>query len=278
MNEIKRQLQLKIGDTTQQQQNVIEKMNKRYNMQTKKKNSFFPVVISIALFVGTCLFAITYIGDEKSNTSTTNTVTPPIKEDKVNEIDTNKIPTPLTEEQKQQYYEQYEEIMEKVTEKKLGLGLEVAPIEYFKESDWVEPAEYEKMVNGIVEDFLATEREKKAALSRYLEETVTNTNGETTKPIYMSFSDMMRKIKVTGKFETQYNAEHDRQLFVAVNNISTQLDSKKGTWEQTSAQASLLDGGKTYSIRIEGIYKYNGITTEKAFTIEFSCDKFGNIN
>lgn len=277
MNEIKRQLQLKIGDTTQQQRNVKEKINKHHLKHTKKRNAFFPVVISLALLVGMCLLAFTYIGDG-SNTATHDTVLTPVEEEQINKLDTNEIPTPLTEEQKQQYYEQYKEIMDKVNEKKLGLGLEVAPMESFKESDWVEPIDYEKMVNGIVEDFLATEREKKAKLSRYLEETVTNINGETTKPIYMSFSDIMRKIKVTGKFETQYNAEHNRQLFVAVNNISTQLDGPKGTWKQTSAQASLVDGGKTYSIRIEGIFNFNGITDEKAFTIEFSCDEFGNIH
>ncbi|MFP3916316.1 hypothetical protein U5N28_00790 [Lysinibacillus telephonicus] len=274
MNEIKRQLQLKVGDTTQQQQNVIQKISAQYPIRTKKNNAFFPAFISFALLVGACLFVFSYIGEKQSRTPPNEIVATTVEQEKDNENNTTLL---LTEEQKKEYYKQYKEIMDKVNEKKLGLGLEVAPMESFEESDWVEPKDYEKMVNSIVEDFLATEREKKAALSRYLEETVTNLDGETTKPIYVYFSGLMIKIKMTANFVTQYNAEYDRQLFIAVNDISTQLADKKGTWEQTSSKASLIDGGKTYSIRIEGIFYFNGITYEKAFTIEFSCDEFGNI-
>lgn len=68
MNEIKRQLQLKVGDTTQQQQNVIQKISAQYPIRTKKNNAFFPAFISFALLVGACLFVFSYIGEKQSRT------------------------------------------------------------------------------------------------------------------------------------------------------------------------------------------------------------------
>ncbi|MCG7344574.1 hypothetical protein MHZ92_10535 [Sporosarcina sp. ACRSL] len=275
MNEIKRQLQMKIGDTTQQQQNVLRKINERLSMHTKKKNPFFPAVASLALLVASCLFVFSLIGEKELITPTMITGQAPLAEEKEIPFDRNEGLTPITEEQKQQYYQQYIKIVEKVMEKKTGLTLGVPPIEELK--DWVEPAEYEKMVESMVESFLATEREVLAAVSTDLKPAVTHPNGETTKATYLYFPDIVRGIEVTAIFDTQYNADKNRQLFSNVDAISTKLTPGNGTWEQTLQQATLLDGGRTYSIYIEGLFHLNNITSEKAFTIEFHCDEFGNI-
>jgi hypothetical protein len=192
-------------------------------------------------------------------------------------FDTNEVLTPITEEQKQQYYQQYVEIVEKAMETKTGQTIGVAPIEGFKESHWVEPAEYEKMIQSMVESFLAQEREELAAVSTNLKPAVTHPSGETIKGTYLYFPEILRKIEVTAIFDTQYNADKNRQLFSNVDAISTKLTPGHGTWEQTLQQATLLDGGRTYRIYIEGIFDLNNLTFEKAFTIEFQCDEFGNI-
>ena len=46
-----------------------------------------------------------------------------LTEEKEITFDTNEVLTPITEEQKQQYYQQYLEIVEKAMEKKTGLTL-----------------------------------------------------------------------------------------------------------------------------------------------------------
>lgn len=48
--------------------------------------------------------------------------------------------------------------------------------------------------------------------------------------------------------------------------------------KMVNVQATLVDGGRTYRIYMEGIFHYNGLDTEKAFTIEFYCDEFGEIS
>lgn len=188
-----------------------------------------------------------------------------------------KEPLSLTDEEKRQYYEQYLEIIDRAMQKKVGLSFGVSPIEEFKDEYWITPQQFENDVESWLEEHLATEREKIDNMLITPEPVITNADGSTTKTTYIYFPDILKTIEVTGYFETQYNEIYDRQLFIKADKISTKLAYPRGTWEQTSYRVSLIDGGRTYSIRIEGNFDYNGLHFEKAFTIEFNCDVNGKI-
>jgi len=188
-----------------------------------------------------------------------------------------KEPLSLTDEEKRQYYEQYLEIIERAMQKKTGLSFGVVPIEEYKDEYWITPQQFENDVESWLEEHLATEREKIDNMLITPEPVITNTDGSTTKTTYIYFPDILKTIEVTGHFETQYNEVYDRKLFIKADNISTKLAYPRGTWEQTSYRVSLIDGGRTYSIRIEGNFDYNGLHFEKAFTIDFNCDVNGKI-
>lgn len=273
MNEIKRQLKRKIGDTTQHQQHIVRKIHDRYPMYTKKNKPFFTAVVSVALVVATCLFVFS-LKEQELHTTTLDVAPTPIVEDIENPVE---LQTPLTEEQKEQYYAQYVEIIDKAMDKKPGMGMGVSPIDTFKESDWVEPQAFERRIQAGVESFLEREREKLAAVSWDLKPAVMNLDGTTTKARYLYFSDIVKKIEVTATFDTRYDAAKNRQLFSGVADISAEMPDVHATWEQTFVEATLLDGGRTYSIYMEGIFYYNGSEIEKAFTIEFYCGEFGEI-
>ncbi len=66
MNEIKRQLKMKIGDTTQQQRNVVHKIQQLYPISSKKSKSLLPAVLSIAVFAATLIFVFSIIGEEST--------------------------------------------------------------------------------------------------------------------------------------------------------------------------------------------------------------------
>ncbi|WP_052129897.1 hypothetical protein [Ureibacillus sinduriensis] len=183
----------------------------------------------------------------------------------------------LTERQKQQYYKEYVRIVDKAMEQKVGIGLSVPPIEEFKESDWIPPEAYEKMIQEHVDEFLATERKKIAAMSSDLKPAVTTMEGQTKKAVYLYFPDILKRVEVTANFDTQYSKKLDRQLFVAADNVSSKLVSSPGTWEQTSYEVFLGNDGQQYTIRIEGIFTLNNLSFDKAFTIQYICDEFGNI-
>lgn len=251
-----------------------EKAMIRYRVRQSSTSRFhmqplFVSVLTIMIAVILVLPSIQSVNKEENPSSQMNT------------YDNNQIPNPLTEEQKHQYYEQYLTIVEQAMKLKTGIGISVPPIKDFKESDWVAPKDYEKMVQNMIHQHLATEREEIAAMSSNLKPAVTNLNGETTKSTYLYFPDILRKIEVTAKFDTQYSSELGRQVFVAVDNVLTQLVSSTGNtgkWEQTSVRTTLVDGGQKYSIQIEGIFTLNNLSNEKVFTIEFNCDEYGNIH
>lgn len=184
----------------------------------------------------------------------------------------------LTQQQKEDYYKQYVEIVDKAMEKKVGVHLEVSPIDDFLEEAWVEPKEFEATIEEIVNQHLATERGKLDSLSTSNKEAVMNVNGETTKKTYIYVPDKTYQIEVTGNFDTQYNVYSERQLFLNVDNISSKVISHHATWEQTSVETSFVDGGRTMSIRIEGVLHTLGVSFEKAFTIEFYCNEGGKIS
>ncbi|WP_110113350.1 hypothetical protein [Bacillus sp. CGMCC 1.16541] len=184
---------------------------------------------------------------------------------------------PITEAQKKQYYQQYLNIVDKAMEQKSGISISVPPMEEFKESDWLSPEEYNEMVQDMVKSHLAAEREKIEAASSNLKP-ATTVDGETTKSTYLYFPDMLKEIEVTATFDTKYSTKRDRQVFLNVDNVSTQLASSPGAWEQSSYKTSLKDDNQTYLIQIEGVFTLNNLSFEKKFLIEFKCDKFGHIS
>lgn len=185
-------------------------------------------------------------------------------------------PLKLTKEQKEEYYSQYVKIVNDVNQKKLGIGLGVPSIEEFQLEDWKEPKAYEEMIQNHVELYL--EKERRALKSSTKNQIVTNANRSTTIKTHIYVVNITLPIDITGSFETQYNADDERQLFEKVSNVTSNIESSDGKWEQTSYEESLTNNGQTYSIRIEGNFSYLGNTVEKAFTIEFNCDEFGNIS
>ena len=273
--------------TEENKQGVLGKINEIEKKRTKKQY-YFQNGLTLAFSVGLIIFGFTFIsnniegtkenaGVEKDVLTGEQTVeVDPISNSDKNIVD-SAIPLKLTPEQKEEYHKRYVEIVEEVNQKKLGIGLEVPPIEEFQLEHWKEPKAYEKMIQTQVEGFLASERKELATVSNDLKPAVTNPYGETTKATYLYFPDTLKKIEVTAIFDTPYNADKNSRIFSNVDAISTKILSNHGTWEQTIQKATLLDGGQTYRIYIEGIYDVNNTTFEKAFTIEFHCDEYGKI-
>ncbi|MEK5174941.1 hypothetical protein NST63_17225 [Heyndrickxia sp. FSL W8-0496] len=75
----------------------------------------------------------------------------------------------------------------------------------------------------------------------------------------------------------QNNKKLEKQLFIVVNDVTSQKAGVPGKWDQTSYKASLVDGGQKYIIRIEGVLTSLGVSFEKVFTIEFNCNEYGKI-
>ncbi|MED3550210.1 hypothetical protein [Cytobacillus praedii] len=65
MNEIKRQLKLKIGDTTEHQKNVIIKLNNQYPFRSKQRiKTLAPITASIAVLITTIILIFSFNSEE----------------------------------------------------------------------------------------------------------------------------------------------------------------------------------------------------------------------
>ncbi len=189
-----------------------------------------------------------------------------------------KSPLQLTQEQKEAYHKQYQEIVHQANETKIGINLGVPSIEEFEPQDWAEPEDYEQRVQEHIDSFLASEREALSNLPSQTSEVVMGSNGERKKTAHLYVSGKIFSVEVSGMFETQYNENREGQMFSKVDQITSHIaSSSNGEWKQTFSEAKLVDNGRTYSLFIEGVYTLNRIATKKAFTIEFSCDEFGAI-
>ena len=195
-----------------------------------------------------------------------------------NAVVETKSPLPLTQEQKKEYHKQYKEIIDRANGLKIGIGLGVPSISEFEPEDWVEPKDYEQRIQDIIDSFLVNEREALSSLSSPTTEAVRGSYGEMKKTTHLYIEDKFFSVEVSGEFETQLKESRNGQVFSNANRITSHIaSSSNGEWKQTFSEASLIDHGRTYSLLIEGVYTFLGIATEKAFTIEFSCDEFGNI-
>ncbi|MFJ7744745.1 hypothetical protein [Peribacillus sp. NPDC097295] len=243
-----------------------------------------------ALYIGVLLGTVVLAGCSANEETRAQTKSDEVSKVLANEQTKESVPVPtnavvetksplqLTQEQKKEYHKQYEEIVNQANDTKIGINLGVPSIEEFEPEDWAEPEEYEQRIQEHIDSFLASEREALSNLSSPMSEVVIGSNGEKKKTAYLYVSDKIFSVEVSGEFDTQFSEYRKGQVFSKVDQITSHIaSSSNGVWKQTFSEAKLMDNGRTYSLLIEGVYTLNRIATKKAFTVEFSCDEYGNI-
>ncbi len=167
----------------------------------------------------------------------------------------------MTQKQKESYYKQYANIIEKVNSDQ-DADLELVPIEDFKPDEWIEPQEFEKIATDMAEfDF------------------VLEPNGDEllhTKVFTTSINGKTLSININGNFNTNLFEPADRQIFESIDSITS--SSNDLSWKQTGYTARLSDLGRSYVIDIGGEFTYNGITGYRGIYVEFYCSATGAIS
>jgi len=245
---IKGELEKTIPDNVKMTEKEKATIRHRVRSPYTSKWSWKPVFGSVLcmMIIGVLIISNIQSTEQDQNATILLNIPTPVHESTQNS-------TPLTKEQKEHYYEQYKKIIDKAMEQKTGVMIKVPSMEMLDEnSDWVSPEIYKERVQNIIEGHIQREREMREAMSEYVEPAVTE-NGNTSKSKYLYFSGIIREVKVTAHFDTQYSEELNRQIFVGIDNISSHIESPevmdKGDWKQISSESTLVDGGRTYSIR-----------------------------
>lgn len=180
------------------------------------------------------------------------------------------IPLNLTQEQKEEYYQKYAAIIEKVNEENNeDLELELEPITAFLDDDWIEVEEFEKLAK------------KRADASIIILENNQNYNPiSVPKTVKLQIGSKEVNITFEGSFETQLNSTTSggRQLFSAFNSISSEAENIDGSWTQLGYDETLVDGSTAYNINVGGKYSQSGIISLHIIEIEFHCNENGEIS
>ena len=180
------------------------------------------------------------------------------------------IPLNLTQEQKEDYYQKYGFIIEKVnTENEEGFTLELEPITAFLEDDWIE-----------VEDFEKLAKERANATIVVLENNERYNPLSVPKTVKLQIGSKEANIIFKGSFDTQLNenTSKGRQLFSAFYGITSEVADANGSWIQLGYEESLIDGDTKYNIAVGGKYSQSGIISSHNIDIEFHCNENGGIS
>lgn len=230
-----------------------------------KKYLYISILLGSIVLLGCTTEAV---GKKEITEDSMTTVKTKVIENKVsplNKEEKTSIPLNLTEEQKEEYYKKYLEIINRVNEESSN-QLELEPISSFADENWVEIEEFEK-------------RAKERANASI----VVKGNSEIHNPILVSKTAFIitgpEKVKLIfeGSFETQLNKAKGRQLFSKVNSIESNVDDGEGSWIQTGYDQTLIDGERVYKIAVGGNYSHDGITSSHTIELEFFCDETGGV-
>jgi len=175
----------------------------------------------------------------------------------------------LSEQQKREYYKQYQEIVEAINSENPRFTLELVPFEDFKSEDYVEPSEFKKYAIGRANAELIHEWKSNSDITPL-------STASASKQVTVDSKGTSVGITIKGSFETQYDSQSNRQFFAGINSITSSSD--KGTWNQTGYTPRLIDGRQTYEITVGGRLTLNSITTSHNITVEFYCDANGRVS
>lgn len=180
------------------------------------------------------------------------------------------IPLNLTQEQKEDYYQKYVAILEKVNaENSEGFELELEPIKAFLDDDWIE-----------VDDFEKRAKERANMSITVLENSERYSPGSVPKTVKLQIGLKEANIIFEGSFETQLNSNtpDGRQVFSAFNSISSEAENAVGSWTQLGYDESLVDSSTVYNIIVGGKYSQSGIISSFNTEIEFHCNENGAVS
>jgi len=220
------------------------------------------------IFAGALLSTFFLTGCINEKTENVNSSKPSTDEQTVEkEILVAPTPLKLTQEQKAKYYKEYISLVEKVNEE-YHENFEIEPISKFTDEYWVEVKDFKKMLIERVNASFTVLKNKDAYAPTSVPKTVEIHTG--SKLAIISFE---------GSFETQLNANttESRQLFSAMNSLSSKIENGSGNWIQKGYKYTINDDGRSYIITVGGKYSESGVSSSHLIDVKFYCNKNGGI-
>ena len=180
------------------------------------------------------------------------------------------IPLDLTQEQKEEYYQKYVAIIEKVNAiSEEDFTLELEPITALLNEHWIEVEEFEKLA-----------KERANATIVVLENNERYNPMSVPKTVKLQIGSKEANIIFNGSFDTRLSSNPlgARQIFYIFNSISSEAADADGIWNQLGYEYSLVGDDTVYKVMVGGKYSQNGIISSHHIEMEFHGDENGGVS
>ena len=209
------------------------------------------------------------VTEESLNTEKSIEINNKVNTTKTEEV--GPIPLDLTQEQKEEYYQKYVDIINNLNaEYQEDYVLE--PITAFLDDYWIEVNEFEKMA-----------KERANMSITVLENNERYNPGLVPKKVKLKIGTKEINLVFKGSFDTQLNENtpKGRQLFSAFHSISSEDENVEAGWTQmgyTDYTDLKNHNGIIYPIILTGEFSHSGIISQHNIELEFHCDENGGIS
>lgn len=180
------------------------------------------------------------------------------------------IPLDLTQEQKEEYYQKYVAIIEKVNAiSEEDFTLELEPITALLNEHWIEVGYFEKLA-----------KERANASIVVVENNERYNPMSVPKTVTLKIGSKEANIIFEGSFNTQHTFDipGGGQIFSVFNGISSEAENADGSWTQLGYDYSLINGDTVYNVIVGGKYSQSGIVSSHNIEMEFHCNQNGGIS
>lgn len=179
----------------------------------------------------------------------------------------------VTDAQKAEYYKEYQEIVQALSEES-EMEVKLLPASEFTEEDWRSPEEFEEIVRQLISAEAVLCEDENADGDLLIAERSTVPYAK--KKSFTWGESSSCTIEISASFKTQLNA--GRQYISSVSSIKSVKTSGNGKWEQIGSDYALIDSSRTAQVAVSGTISYAGVSATKLLTVEFYCDAYGNIS
>lgn len=174
---------------------------------------------------------------------------------------------PLTTDEQQQYYAQYNEILQLYN---VDNSSTLQPIEQFTANDWVTLEDFETLVEDRLQLMTIVE-----------ENTEQHIPTRARRNIAFNSEFLQEVVRVESSFTTQLNntTEQGRQVFENVESVHSKIQPANLhiQWQQTGYNVQLSEDKTTATVTIGGKLTANGIVTAHVVDMTYTCHPYGSI-
>lgn len=175
----------------------------------------------------------------------------------------------LTQEQKAEYYQQYQDILDEVNAEYPDANISLEPLNTFTDADFISVDKFKG---------LAVDRANMEIVVNEKSQISPRATGQGTQSVSLKSNGASGEVSITAYFTLSYNATAQRMVFGSLDRVTSKATTYGGSWSQGSITSQRLDSSRSWGISVGGTYTFNKMSTQHNLYVEFSCGPTGTVS